>query len=51
MVKNPPSNVGDTGSISPQGTKIPHAMGQMSLCAAPTEPAHHNYRAHTLWSP
>ena len=25
MVKNPPSNSGDTGSIPGQGTKIPHA--------------------------
>ena len=25
MVKNPPSNAGDMGSISGLGTKIPHA--------------------------
>ena len=25
MVKNPPSNTGDVGSIPGQGTKIPHA--------------------------
>ena len=25
VVKNPPSNVGDAGSIPGQGTKIPHA--------------------------
>ena len=30
VVKNPPSNPGDTGSISGRGTKIPHAMGQTS---------------------
>ena len=28
VVKNLPSNAGDTGSISGQGTKIPHAAGQ-----------------------
>ena len=27
VVKNPPSNVGDTGSIPAWGTKIPHAAG------------------------
>ena len=42
VVKNPPSNAGDTGSIPGQGTKIPHAVGQMSLHATTTEPAHHN---------
>ena len=40
VVKNLPSNVGDTGSIPGQGTEAPHAPGQ---------PAHHNQReAHTL---
>ena len=34
MVKNLPSNAGDAGSILGQGTKILHAMGQLSLCAA-----------------
>ena len=28
VVKNPPSNAGDTGLIPGQGTKIPHAKGQ-----------------------
>ena len=27
MVRNPPANAGDTGSIPGQGTKIPHASG------------------------
>ena len=40
VVKNPPSNAGDTGSISGQGTKIPHAVGQLSLRAL--EPVRHN---------
>ena len=32
MVKNLPSNAGDTGSAPGQGTKIPHALGQINLC-------------------
>ena len=35
MVKNLPANAGDTGSI-PSGN-IPHAKGQLSLCAMVTE--------------
>ena len=42
VVKNPPSNAGDVGSIPGRGTKIPYAVGQLSLCAATTEPTHHN---------
>ena len=38
MVKNLPSNAGDVGSIPGQGTKIPHAAGQLSPCTATTEP-------------
>ena len=34
-------NAGDTGSIPSQGTKIPHAMEQLSLCVATTELACH----------
>ena len=37
MVKNPPSNAGDEGSVPGRGTKIPHA-GQLSPCATTTEP-------------
>ena len=37
VVKNPPYNAGDAGSIPGQGTKIPHAAGQLSLCATTTE--------------
>ena len=40
VVKNLPCNVGDAGSIPGQGTKIPHAVKQLSLQAATTEPAH-----------
>ena len=46
VVKNPPSNAGDTGWITGQGTKIPHAVGQLShapqllsLAASTREPA------------
>ena len=42
VVKNPPSNAGDTGSIPGQGTKIPHAEGQLSPCAATTDHTGHN---------
>ena len=38
VVKNSPSNAGDTGSIPGRGTKIPYAAGQLSLSAATTEP-------------
>lgn len=31
VVKNLPSNVGDGGLIPGGGTKIPHAVGQLSL--------------------
>ena len=41
MVKNPPVNAGDTGSIP--GQKIPCAEEQVSLCMSAAEPA--------LWSP
>ena len=37
VVKNPPCSAGDTGSIPGQGTKIPHATGQLSLHATTTE--------------
>ena len=37
VVKNLPCNAKDAGLISGQGTKIPHAMEQLSLC--------HNYWA------
>ena len=37
-----PCNAGDEESIPHQGTKIPHAMEQLSLCAVTTEPSSHN---------
>ena len=33
MVKNPPSEAGDIGSIPARGTKVPCATWQLSLCA------------------
>ena len=44
MVKNPPYNAGDSGSIPGQGTKIPHATTKplgpqlLSLHASTSEP-------------
>ena len=40
VAKNPPYNAGDAGSIPGQGTKIPHAMGQLSPRATTTELTH-----------
>ena len=40
VVKNQPANAGDTGSIPSWGTKIPHAVEQLSLCTTTTEPVH-----------
>ena len=45
MVKNPPSNAGDAGSIPGQGTKIPHAAGQLSPRATTIELGCLNERA------
>ena len=42
MVKNLSYNAGDAASIPGQGTKIPHALGQLSLRAKTTEPARLN---------
>ena len=38
VVKNLSANAGDAGLIPGEGTKIPQAAGQLSLCAL--EPAH-----------
>ena len=37
VVKNPPSNAGDTGLIPGRGTKVPHTTGQLSPHATNTE--------------
>ena len=39
MVKNLPSNAGNTGSIPDQGTKIPPPKGPLSLLAATRRPS------------
>ena len=45
VVKNPPSNAGDVGSIPGWGAKIPHATGQLSPRATTTELVCLNRRA------
>ena len=42
VVKKPPSNAGDAGSIPGRGTKIPHAAGQLSPWTATAEHGGHN---------
>ena len=42
VVKNLASNAGDAGLIPGQGTKIPHAIEQLSQRASTTEPLSHN---------
>ena len=37
MVKNPPYNAGDMGSVTGWGTRIPHATEQPSLGTITTE--------------
>ena len=44
-VKNLPCNAGDAGSIPDRGTKVPHAVGQLSPRATNSEPMHLNQRA------
>ena len=46
VVKNLPSNAGDVGLIPGEGTKVPHAMGQLSPCTTPTELVCPSERAH-----
>ena len=38
VVKNPPANVGDMGSIPGPGIKSPHVAGQLNPCATTIEP-------------
>ena len=42
VAKNLPCNAGYKGLIPSHGTKIPHAMEELSLCAATTELARLN---------
>ena len=48
VAKNLPSNAGDMGSIPGQGTKIPHATGQLSPRPTTTESTHRSKRSHML---
>ena len=41
VVKNPPCNAEDEGSIPDWRTKIPHAEEQLNPCAATTESLTH----------
>ena len=50
MVKNLSCNAGDMGSILGQGSKIPHAMEQLSPRTATFEPVCPNEKSHmTQW--
>ena len=59
VVKNPPFNAGDAGSIPGQGTKIPYAAAQLGprtttielACLNGERPHAANYRAHAPWNP
>ena len=51
VYKNLPSNAGDVVSIPGWGTKIPHAMGQLSPHTATTEPTLSGARTPQLESP
>ena len=42
MVKNLPFSVGDEGSVSDQGTKIPHVVGATKPLHHTKEPTCHN---------
>ena len=42
VVNNSPSKAGDVGLIPGQETEILQIEGQLNLCAAIKQPAHHN---------
>ena len=46
MVKKLPSSLGDVGVIPGRGTKLPHAMEQLSPWAAARESVHGKERSH-----
>ena len=50
-VESPPSNAGDVGSIPGQGTKVPHASGQLSPCSRAHAPQLESPRAATREKP
>ena len=51
MVKNPPCNAGDKGSVPGGRTKIPHASDQLSLQPTVTELAHSRARVPQVLKP
>ena len=50
-VRNPPSHAGNVGLILGKGTKIPHVMGQLSLCTPELTLHTRRLRAETRESP
>ena len=44
VVRNPPCNAGDMGSIPGQRTEVPHAMGQLIPQVTTREPVGRNWR-------
>ena len=49
MIGSLPSNTGDTGLVPSQGTKMPHAAGQLGLhTTTREEPTSHNEGPHML---
>ena len=44
VVRNPPCNAGDMGSIPGQRTEVPYAMGQLSPQVTTREPVGRNWR-------
>ena len=48
VVENPISNAGDAGSIPGWGTKIPHAVEQLSPRAPTRESVPHDERSHGM---
>ena len=48
MVQSPPCNARDTGFIPGQGTKIPHAANQLSLCATTRESVGHKEQSYVM---
>ena len=48
VVRNPPCNAEDSGSIPGWGTKFPRATEQLSPCATTGEPTGHSERCHMM---
>ena len=48
VIKNPPCKAGDAGSIPSQGTRIPHAVEQLSPLATAKESMRHNEQCRVM---